>query len=414
MAGWATGIHAETSGVAAPMQWAKQRAVTLDGIELHESDNADLAPILVAAGNARVVGFSEGWHKAHEFLAFRNRLFAYLVEHGGVTAYAGETGFTDAVAVDDYVLGRTEFSEAAVRGVFAWEQEPIAENRELVEWLRAHNAKPTTQRPVRFYGIDMTGAQRFKRAPMAVEAVLDYLAMVDGAMSRQFSDRFRPRLRRFNAEDYPSLASTDRDAVTLAIGDLQRQFESNRLAWIEKSSALSFERAYRNAVVVRQLNDMFRTTSSRNLGSGYSDREPGMSENLRWVLEQEGAAGRVFLFEQVGHLARMGTRTGPHSRPPLGAYLHTLLGRDYWVIAGLWGEGSIGRVGEGTRDVPPMQVGVFGPLTEVLMSVERPLFFLDLRQMPPLRQQQEFSGRAADYFDAAVFFRSISPLHAYR
>ncbi len=45
-----------------------------------------------------------------EFLSLRNRVFEYLVEVEGITAYTAETGFMEAIPVDDYVQGHGELT----------------------------------------------------------------------------------------------------------------------------------------------------------------------------------------------------------------------------------------------------------------------------------------------------------------
>ena len=58
--------------------------------------------------------WGEAMHDTHEHLAFRNRLFEFLVEQMGFTAIAVETGYSESVAADDYVCriwhGRTAAS----------------------------------------------------------------------------------------------------------------------------------------------------------------------------------------------------------------------------------------------------------------------------------------------------------------
>ncbi len=394
-----------------PADWVAKHAQPLHGIEPGEPTD-DLRPIKDSIGTARVVAFSEGWHASHDFLAFRNRLFAYLVQEGGITAYAGETGFTDSVAVEDYVLGRTEYTDEAARAVFAWGDRSMEENRQLVQWLRAYNDRPTTRRKVRFYGIDLTGGGDFLRAPLAVEAVLGFIQSVDPALGARLRSRFEPALKRFNTKGYPLLAPADRAALTAVVADLIRLFEANRLVWIRKSSSLAFERAYHNAVVVRELNEMFRNSL---LGIGveaaptWADREPGMSENLRWVLEREGPRGRIFMFEQVGHVAKRETRDRNRpDRQPVGAYLHSILGDDYVNIAGLWGSGTVGWPGS-LRSIPYMGVDIYEALTPLLLKVATPLYFLDLHGMPALAGPR-FKGTPSDVFDSVVFFRTIGPL----
>lgn len=415
MCALATMVAAPPSrGQEAAVEFARTHATPLAGIE-PGSNVEDLAVIERAIGSARVIAYSEGWHASHEFLAFRNRLFVHLVERGMVTAYAGETGFTDAVAADDYILGRTPFSDEAARAVFAWGTRPMLENRQLIEWMRAYNARPTTSRPLRFYGVDLTGGVDFKRASLAVDAVLAYVRTVDAAWSQDIEKRLKPHVARFNTLDYPSLSPAERAELTLAIGDIERLFASQRLVWIARSSALGYERAARNAAVVRQLNDAFRARldAAVHLPPKHVDREPGMAENLRWVLEREGPQGRVFFFAQVGHHAKTWPTVDAARRPPVGAYLHSMLSDEMIVIAGLWGGGEVGPADGPFRPLPPMQVGVYGALDKVLPQVAGPLFFLDLREMPPL-QTDAFEGKAADFFDAVVFFREIGPLHRYR
>ncbi len=66
-------------------------------------------------------------HETHEYFAFRNRLFEFLVEEMGFTAIGLETGYSESVAADDYVLGRAEASDAACTSVFSWSDAPILE-----------------------------------------------------------------------------------------------------------------------------------------------------------------------------------------------------------------------------------------------------------------------------------------------
>ncbi len=86
----------------------------------------------------------------------RNELLGHLVERG-CRSIALETDVFAASVVDDYVGGATaEVDEAdkVLATGFSHGFGAVPGNRELVEWLRAHNADRAPQDRVRFHGFD--------------------------------------------------------------------------------------------------------------------------------------------------------------------------------------------------------------------------------------------------------------------
>jgi erythromycin esterase len=80
--------------------WAKGCATPLTTVELG-SGMDDLGPLRTIVNQARVVALGESGHGIHEFLAFRNRLLAFLVKEMDFTAIAVETGFSESLLADD-------------------------------------------------------------------------------------------------------------------------------------------------------------------------------------------------------------------------------------------------------------------------------------------------------------------------
>jgi erythromycin esterase len=78
--------HCEEDAFA---KWAATHALPITTIE-SASGASDLLPLESAIGTARVVALGEPMHGAHEPLAFRNRLFRFLVERMGFTAAASK------------------------------------------------------------------------------------------------------------------------------------------------------------------------------------------------------------------------------------------------------------------------------------------------------------------------------------
>ncbi|MFD0345734.1 erythromycin esterase family protein [Kitasatospora aburaviensis] len=82
---------------------------------------ADLRALGSMIGDAEVVGLGEATHGSHEFFAMKHRLFRYLVEEKGFTAFALETSWSSGLQIDEYVVRATRGSSsrtpwAAARG----------------------------------------------------------------------------------------------------------------------------------------------------------------------------------------------------------------------------------------------------------------------------------------------------------
>jgi erythromycin esterase len=382
------------------------------------SGSADLQPLKAMIGDARIIGFGEGMHDTHEYLAFRNRLFEFLVEEMGVTAIGLETGATEALAADDYVLGRTGPSLNAYASVFSWAPgEATQESKQLLDWMRAYNQRPTTRRPLRVYGLDLTGGRsgRFTEARLAPDAMLAYVDRVDAKLSKALRRALEPWLPRFDATGYASLPRRARDELTGAFADAVGAFEREQVAWIAASSAFDYHRAYQQAVVSRQLDMGFRNSPEHN---PQSQRDASMARNVLSALEREGPQGKLLVFAYIGHIKKSVTSTDSGS---LGAYLHGLVGNQYFVIGSLFNQGAVGTAG---IDEWPMTLSDPSTLNAALRAgAGRDLFYVDTRRLPtdgplgdwvergePLRHNY-FEGRPRASFDVLVFVDTIRPLH---
>jgi erythromycin esterase len=262
---------------------------------------AVLAPLVAGAG---VVCWAEGPHHVHEFLTARNDAIRVLVEEHGLTAIAAETGFTEAGAADAFVLGGDD-EAAALVGAWSWGG-ALAENRDLLRWLRAHNAGAA--RPVRFYGLDPCGGRRgrFPQARVGLDAVLE-------ALPPDVAPGFRARLDldRFNSDSYATLAPDERDAISAAIADL--------------GAVPTSRRAQHQCVLAAHLDVLLRGGGRANQVAA---RGLAQYDSLRWVLDEEGPDGRVFVFAHVDHLDRTLSGTLAHR-----------LGDDAVYVGAAWGDG---------------------------------------------------------------------------
>ncbi|MEU6559717.1 erythromycin esterase family protein [Nocardia nova] len=120
-------------------------------------------------------GLGEPTHGIAAFPLLRNDFLAQLADRG-YRSIALETDFFAAPVVDDYIRGADTDIDTVLATGFSHGFGAIPGNRELVEWLRAHNADRTPPEQVRFHGFD--APLEFGSAPSprrALRAVADYL-----------------------------------------------------------------------------------------------------------------------------------------------------------------------------------------------------------------------------------------------
>ena len=362
-------------------RWAAMHALPLRTVE-PDCDVADLRQIVPVLGAAHVVALGELTHGAHEPLAFRNRLFQYLVEEYGFTAIAIESALPESRRVQDFVEGGPGDAGQIVGDNLSYHFGAFRENTELVQWMRAYNADPAHRRPVRFYGIDVSlgGPRGYTPTPVPFEMVLAYLARVDRASAERAHATLQPLLAQL-----PSAASfspAEHDRLSAALDDVLALLARNRRRLIAATSDAEYAWAQRTAVAARQAAREFRVALPGPVGPmvpgdwrAAEARDQAMADNVRWVLEREGPGGRVLVFAHNAHVKNARTEGGIWSalaRPPnaMGVYLRSAFGKDLVII----GTSSAAH----PPGLPPW-VPDAGNLDAALARVGLPQYLLDLR-----------------------------------
>jgi len=275
-----------------------------------------LAPVV---GDARVVAWSEGLHHTEEFLSLRNDAVAAMVEEFGVTVLAAETGFTEALAVADYLRGAgpEEPDPAALEGIWSWGG-ALEPNRELLIWLRRHNQR--SARPVAFYGLDPCGAYRgrFQHARRGLDRAVAYVVAADRAAGEPLQARLAPLLDRFSTGGYPRLSIPERDRLAGAIAQLRTWFDRESDARLEDAG---FRCARHQATLAGHLDLLLR---GGGRGAHTARRDAAQAESFRFVLGEHRAADRILLFEQVDHLVDLPGTLGHHLRTMLPGQIRSI------------------------------------------------------------------------------------------
>jgi erythromycin esterase len=399
---------------------------------------AELKPFRQIIGNATVVAVGEGFHGTAEGMAFRNRLFRYLVEHLDFRVIAIESGTTEGRVVHDYVTGTSGDIETVMRQGISMGFDRFPQNEELIKWMREWNANPRHQRKLEFFGFDVPGSSgnRFGRRDVrtALAETLNYLARVDATTEQKFRGRLEsvwPRIRMVPDDVYVQLSEEERDHLTAVIADLVSLMEKQEAAYTRASSSTEYQWSYRNAIGARQADTLLRTMPIRRPAdndSGWDSwerRDRAMADNLRWIAAQTGSA-KMLVFAHTIHLAGTTIRfqipseelPGVPSRPvdvqlePFGTYLRRQYGRNLVAIGGLIFEGTTGCKDYSIEQIVPRTTPTF---ESMLAKLGVSSFTLDLRTAPPnlatwLESKQTFWGFPLKHtYDAVLFSRTITP-----
>jgi erythromycin esterase len=399
----ATTTAADESQETAFVEWAEENAIaistTTPGSGFH-----DLMPLVEVIGDARVVGLGETLHGGRECNELKVRIFEFLVEKMGFTAFVMESGLSNGKLVYDYVLGADIDPEKVLWEGFSYGFGPWAETVALLDFMRAYNADPAHRRKIHFYGADpfaMGPFNEYRRtASVPLEAALAYLDRVDPEHAAAHRESLLPKIGLFKSEDeYKALEAEVRHAITLGTQALVRRFEVYRVPYIEQTSTDDYEWAYRHAIVARQVDDhyAFAATNPPRLDAE-TGREKGQADNVKWILEREGPEGRIVVWEHNGHVVKEYSESerfwipgvGPFREIDgrialLGLYLDSMLGDDYINFGFtnnrfvMEGEAAKNPFFTGLDDPNP---AVEGSIDAALARVGVPIFALDLRSAP--------------------------------
>lgn len=291
-----------------------------------------------------VLALGEPTHGIEAFPLLRNEILGHVVERG-YRSIVLETDIFAAAVVDDYVGGGAGDVDAVLETGFSHGFGNVPGNRELVEWLRRHNAGRAPRDRVRFYGFDapletygapnprpaLSAVGDFLPAALRPESVRDLDALLgdDADWTNQeavfdpaasIGDSERVRALRIVADD---LASTLRRAAP----------------GLRAADPAGYARAVAHARTAQGLlryHAALARSAPDRVAVLFSLRTEMMAENLLAILAKEGRRGPSLVFAHNVHLLRAqpqlygedGARWGS-----AGALVGLTLGKRYVVVA---------------------------------------------------------------------------------
>lgn len=377
---------------AAEIAWARNHAVPV-GIDHEPMTPTERQAILRLVGGARVIGFGEFTHGAHQPLAARNRWIRLLVEQGAITAVALESGLAQSRRVNDYILGGPGDAAEVTRTGFTWTFERYPANLALVRWLRGWNAAHP-KRTIRLYGADVTGGDEkdgLGRAAVVIDEVSGFLAKAAPIESAELRVRLRPFAGRFDETAWRKMTPAERDRMRALVVDLGRFYDRRRTLLIARSSPRAYAWSRLMTEDIGRLIPMFDIWPEGEQRDHIPEmlkivalRDRAMADYVLWALRQEGPKGRLLSFAANGHVTRRGFRYPEFSMSsdgtgPMGEHLATALGRGYRVVLAA----SSGKPGEASS---------VGALDDVLIRARTTPYLLDLKGSSPWWRSSRDAG----------------------
>ncbi|HNX08683.1 MAG TPA: erythromycin esterase family protein [Methanothrix sp.] len=300
--------------------------------------------------SVELLGFGEALHGGKEILSLRNRFFERLVEKHNYSAIAIESSFPKARAVNEYISGNSPMSYEELQTTgFSHGFGQLEENRELIEWIKRHNAQSSSNRSVQFYGFDAPTEMYSTDSPRGLLSfVLNFLASIDGKPRMEQQERIDSLIgqdsdwEKLEALMDPSRSIGDSQAamkLRMETEDLILEMQARMPELVARSSLESYFEAVHYARLARQLlgyHSVMAKSRPDRIVRLMSIREAMMASNLKYILSRQPEGGKVFLFAHNSHLQRGKARwqLGADMLEwwPVGSHLCELLGPSYAAI----------------------------------------------------------------------------------
>jgi len=366
--------------------WLRANAIPISTVS-PDAPPSELGAASAIFADARVIGAGEATHGSREIFQLKDRLFRFLVEQHGFTAFAIEANFAEAERINDYVHGGAGDAEQLVSamGFWTWDTEEVLA---LVSWMRRYNRDHGNR--LSFYGVDI------QFAPSNLAIATAYLERFGGAD--------RPDTRPFAA--YVAGATDIAAGYRLTASytpEVQRQLldqsmlrfrylEDNR-ARLEAASGQAAYRQARSAALATTWYFVMEAPASdrrfRNLRLGYDIRDRAMADLVGAALEREGEQGKVFVW---AHNAHVSEARHVDERMTMGQFLAAEFGRSYLSIGFAFDNGRFQAMPpadparpDARRVLTEMAVGPAPPdhSEALLRTLRSPYYVVDLRRLDP-------------------------------
>ncbi len=263
--------------------------------------SADLDPLILEAGDRKLVLLGEASHGTHEYYIWRDSISRRLIGEHNFSFIAVEGDFTSLFELNRYVKnmpGAASSAREVLMGLTRW---PLwmwgnQEVEGLVEWLREFNDPLPQEQKVGFYGMDVYDEWRSK------DAVLEVL------------QKFNPEIYAQVKQKYECFAGFDRDswryAQSVQQGGNPCNEQTGRVVELLQNSRdrlgdiSDYEYFFllQNARVKQNAEKFYRKSLTRQDASSWNSRVHHMHNTVNYLLDFYGDNSKGIVWAHNTHV----------------------------------------------------------------------------------------------------------------
>ena len=315
-------LAAKRDTLNAVKRWIKHNAVPLQTV-IAGNGFKDLQPLRKIIGSAHLVTLGEATHGTREFFQFKHRMLEFLVNEMGFTVFGIEASMPEAFDINEYVITGKGEPDKALASFYNWVWN-TEEVLDMIKWMRSYNADPLHTKKVKFYGFDM------QTPSLALKLTLQNLRKIDqiqaGTLEKPLSLLANP----FTAPDFVLLPKEKKEEAAAAIRTILKLFDEHKHDFINRGSVSEWDIMRQQAIIVAQhIESKMNATGLINLDPAVRDRS--MADNIRWILDHEGAETKMVIWAHNLHVA---------THTIMGNNLREKFGQDMCVFGFTFNQGS--------------------------------------------------------------------------
>ena len=229
----------------ATVAWLRKNAIPIQTVEAGHGF-ADLRPLGLVVGDARIVELGEATHGTREFFQLKHRLIEYLATQKGFTIFSIEANMPEAYRLNDYVLHGTGDPKELLKGMYFWTWN-TQEVLDMILWMREFNQSGKGH--IEFTGFDM------QTPTVSMETVRKFISHHDPAYFSATVDPLYTELQRVQPPQSGFAVATASFPAQPAVGKhvtLSGYFRSENVAdgwsglWLRADSAQHKVVAFKN------------------------------------------------------------------------------------------------------------------------------------------------------------------------
>ena len=275
--------------------------------------------------DAKIFGFGETTHHGKEFFDIKAKFFKYLVKTQNVKVFIIEDSYPSEAGINEWISGGKGNVETIAKNfsIAPWYCKEVVN---LLQWMRNYNLTKTKDQKIRFYGMEIQIVQNI-------------------------NNEIRGLVEKYNIP-------ISEEILLIADECANKKIEYNKKTdWADEkipklkeieSVLLNFKKGINNennkefSSTIRALNYLIKYTyfiqNSKN-----TVRDLKMFENVKWIIENETANGKAFIWAHNEHINNKEMLSYGSGWISLGGHLKEYY-NDYYYSVGVgfdFGKGSL-------------------------------------------------------------------------